>query len=219
MKLFPPFAIRSGFLAVLATSLAGASALGADDHSGNIATADNGAYIVYSTPLKGGNSANFLTQDGGHQLDFSKQPGSKLIVLDLGKTYALGNVSLKFKNPVQFEIFVVGGKPDGGDWNSVLGGKPDFISNTAGLDAALKGHQGRFIIFVTNGDPGPFSGLYVTGIFIPHPGGGEGSLSISIPVITTAVTMATDTGSPSVRFRARTSTRRLRIPARNCSRG
>jgi hypothetical protein len=172
MKLFPAFAIRSGFLAVLALSLAGTAALRADDHNGNIATADNGAYIVYSTPLKGGNSANFLTQDGGHQLSFSNQPGSKLIVLDLGKTYALGNVGLKFKNPVTFEIFVLSNKPDGGDWNSVLGGKPDFVSTSAGLAAFLKGHHGRFIVLVTNGDPGPFYGLYVTGIYVPYPGGG-----------------------------------------------
>lgn len=172
MKLFPLFAIRSSFLAALAISLARTTALGADTHSDNIATADNGAYIVYSTPLKGGNSANFLTQDGGHQLSFSGQPGSKLIVLDLGKTYALGNVSLKFKNPVKFEIFVLGNKPDGGDWNSVLGGKPDFVSNTAGLEAPLKGHQGRFLVFITDGDPGPFSGLYVTGVYVPYPGGG-----------------------------------------------
>jgi hypothetical protein len=172
MNLFSPFAIRSGILAALAISLAGATALRAAAPAGNIATADNGAYIVYSTPLKGGNSANLLTQDSGHKLSFLNLPGSKLIVLDLGKTYSLGNVSLKFKNPVKFEIFVLGNKPDGGDWNSVLGGKPDFVSSSAGLEAFLKGHQGRFIVFVTDGDPGPFFGLYVTGIFIPYPGGG-----------------------------------------------
>jgi hypothetical protein len=171
MKLFHAFAIRAGLLAALAMPLAGATALAADP-SGNIATADNGAYIVYSTPLKGGNSANFLTQDGGHKLAFTYQPGAKVIVLDLGKTYSLGNVSLKFKNPVTLEVFVLSSKPDGGDWNSVLRGKPDFVSTTAGLDAFLKGHQGRFIVFVTEGDPGLFYGLYVTGVYIPYPGGG-----------------------------------------------
>jgi hypothetical protein len=172
MKSLSPFAIRSGLLVALTFSFAGAAALRAADNSSNIASADNGAYIVYSSPLKGGNSANFLTQDGGHPLSFSKQPGSKLFVLDLGKTYSLGNVSLNFKNPVKFEIFVLTNKPDGGDWNSVLGGKPDFVSNSAGLQAFLKGLQGRFIVFVTDGNPGPFSGLYVTGIYVPYPGGG-----------------------------------------------
>jgi hypothetical protein len=179
MKLFPSFAIRFGLLTAIATAFAAGTALrAADEPADNLATADNGAYIIFSTPLKGGASANFLTQDGGRQLYFSNQPGSKLIVLDLGKTYALGSVRLKFKNAVKFEVYVRGSKPDGGDWTSVLGGKPDFISDSAGLQQLLKGEQGRFIIFVTQGDPGPFYGLYVTGIFVPYPNGGGALLVI-----------------------------------------
>jgi hypothetical protein len=172
MKLSPHFAIRFALLAGMTFSVVTGSALAADNLAGNIATADNGAYIVYSTPLQGGNSANFLTQDFRHKLAFSSQPGSKLIVLDLGKTYSLGSVGLKFTNPVRFEVYVVESKPKGGDWISVLGGKPDFISTSAGLATFLKGRQGRYLIFVADGDPGFFYGLYVTGVYVPYPNNG-----------------------------------------------
>jgi hypothetical protein len=172
VKSFPFFAIRSSLLAALAISLATAKAFGAEQQqeADNIATADNGAYIIYSTPLKGGSSANFLTQDQNHNLFFSGQAGGpKLFVLDLGKSYAIGTVRLKFKKAVPFEIYVLGGKPDNGDWTSVLSGKPTYVSDTANLLTFLKGLQGRFIVFVAASDPGPFYGLYVTGIYVPYP--------------------------------------------------
>jgi hypothetical protein len=169
-------------MAAIAIFFAAGKAWGANDNDGgNIATADNGAYIIYSVPLKGGASANFLTQDFNRNLFFSGQGGGpKLFVLDLGKTYAIGTVRLKFKKAVPFEIFVLGGKPGNNDWTSVLSGKPTYVSDTPSLETFLKGLQGRYIVFVAESDPGPFYGLYVTGIYVPYPSNDGALLTVFI---------------------------------------
>jgi hypothetical protein len=134
----------------------------------NIGSADSGAYIIYSTPIRDGKSANFLTQDRNKKLGFSKQAGPKLIVIDLGRTYDLGSFHLLYKNPVNVELYVLEAKPSNGDWTSVLSQKPDFVKNGGDLDADLRGHTGRYIVFVASSDPGLFYGLYITGVY--HPG-------------------------------------------------
>jgi hypothetical protein len=156
---------------ILSLPLAGLSAvlfslgqmhLQADPASSNIATGDHGAYVIYSTPLKGGASPNGLI-DGHHSFSFANKGGEHFFVVDLGKSYKLDNVGLKFQKPTTGHVYIVNHKPGPNEtWLGLIGSQAGVELNSKNFKGSFHGAQGEFLIFVTNSDPGEISGFYVT---------------------------------------------------------
>jgi hypothetical protein len=143
--------------------------LSAETGGDNIASADKGAYVSYSTPLQNGAAANNLVTGQTKKLNFANKNGLNLFVINLGKTYKLGMVQLKFTKPGQFRLYVFKTKPGTGEsWQTLLAGaQPQFIGDTSAFHISLGGLNGEYLVFVCDRDLGAFYGLYVTGIPFP----------------------------------------------------
>jgi len=130
----------------------------------NIATEKNGAVVLYSTPLTHGASPNRLLN--GHPLTFSKKgTGTHILVIDLGKTYNLDTISLKFSKSIQIKVYVLGSKPDGRTpWTSLVkDNSPKGVLDSSNAPATLTNAIGQYLVFVADQDPGAFFDLNVTG--------------------------------------------------------
>jgi len=132
----------------------------------NISTEKNGAVVVYSTPLAKGASPNHLVNGQPGSLHFSKKKsGDNLVVVDLGKSYKLNKIKLKYSHSTKLRVYVLKDQPGrGASWASfVVGLQPDAIMSASGVYASLGGAEGEYLVIVPDTDPGAFSDLYVIG--------------------------------------------------------
>jgi hypothetical protein len=163
-------------LGVLVAFSLGRTNLSAETGGDNIASTNKGAYVSYSTPLQGGVAANNLVSGQTHKFNFANKNGLNLFVINLGKTYKLGTVQLKFTKPGQFRLYVFKVKPgSNSSWQTLIAGaQPQFIGDTSAFHISLGGMDGEYLVFVCDKDLGAFYGLYVTGIpFFDHFGPGD----------------------------------------------
>ena len=135
---------------------------------GNLGTEKNGAFVSYSSPLKGGATGEALVNGQPNtKLSFSKAGGTHIIVIDLSKPSKLNTVQLKFSHPANVNVFVLKKKPEGNNWNQALEGlKPDAVLDVSGASTPLNGAEGEFLVLVYPNDPGAFSDLVVTGFHL-----------------------------------------------------
>jgi hypothetical protein len=164
--------LRPALLAAMTVSLSisalSARAAGTD----NISTEQQGAVVIYSTPLAKGASPESLLNGEPGSLSFSrKATGPRVLVIDLGKSYQLGGVRLKFSRHVDLKVYVLKTKPDANtSWASYVAGlQPDGVLQSSNEPVTLGGAQGEYLVIVSDRNPGAFSGLYVTGLSYFHP--------------------------------------------------
>ena len=133
----------------------------------NLALIKLGAVVIYSTPLANGASPNLLIDGQPVTLSFSKKKPTypELIVVDLGRSYKINTVALKFSNSVKIKVYILKSKPDSHtSWaNLIVGLQPDGILNSSDITDSLHGVEGEYLVLICDADPGLFSDLYVTG--------------------------------------------------------
>jgi hypothetical protein len=134
----------------------------------NLSTQVNGAFVTYTSPLKGGVSGNALVSGQKNKaLSFAKPGGTHLIVIDLGKPSKLNTVELKFAKQSKMQVFVLKDKPEGNAWSqSISGLTPDAVLSKSDVSAQLNGTEGQYLVLICQDDPGPFSDLVVTGLHV-----------------------------------------------------
>ena len=165
-----PFSRAAAFLAVVTFSLSGTSlsaqTVADNANPQNISTEKHGSVVLYSTPLAKGASPDLLINGQPGSLHFSRiKNGTRLIVVDLGRSYKLNTVKLTFAHTTKLKVYVLRSKlADNTSWASLVAGlQPDVILGLSNLPGSFGGVEGQYLVLVPETDPGAFSGLYVTG--------------------------------------------------------
>jgi len=137
----------------------------------NLGSEKNGAFVSYSTPLKGGTTGEALVNgQSNSKVAFAKQGGTHIIVVDLGKDSKLSAVQMKFTHPSKVNVYVLKNKPDGNAWGqSISGMSPDAVLTSSSRPASLNGVEGEYLVIVCPNDPGALSDFSVTGFHVINP--------------------------------------------------
>ena len=167
----PHFLAKSVLGAILVVSVSASSPLTAAPANDNLGSQKSGAFVTYSSPLKGGASPNTLVSgQPNSKVSFANQGGTHLVVIDLGKPSKLNTVQLKFTKASKLNVFVLKSKPDDNNWSQAIAGlTPDGAITSSGAPASLDGAEGEFLVLVCPNNPGSLSDFSVSGVHLGDP--------------------------------------------------
>jgi hypothetical protein len=136
------------FVGVLTSSLTAINLQAETD----IASAQNGATVIFSSPLAKGVNPQSLIDGKPHKNPFATKSGSNMVVIDLGRSYKISDIP---NLPPGAHAYLLTAKPTPpATWSSSISGlNPN----------AIDGSVGEYLVIVYNPVPANFPGLLVDG--------------------------------------------------------